>query len=97
MVGMISRDDVEQLSTLSRIELSDEEAETLRKDMDNILSFVEQIQEVEYSEDASARIGVPYNVFREDGEPHDTGLYTKRLLAEAPETKDGYIKVKNIL
>lgn len=34
---------------------------------------------------------------REDAEPHETGIYTKELLNEAPSVKDGYIEVKKII
>lgn len=37
------------------------------------------------------------NVFREDQNPNVSGLNTNKILAEAPETEKGYIKVKKIL
>jgi Asp-tRNA(Asn)/Glu-tRNA(Gln) amidotransferase C subunit len=32
-----------------------------------------------------------------DENPHEPGLYSKKLLDEAPEHEEGYFKVKNIL
>ena len=37
------------------------------------------------------------NVVREDINPSEPGLNTEKILQEAPETKDGYIKVKKVL
>ena len=38
-----------------------------------------------------------YNVMREDANPNESGMYTEIILAEAPATQDGYLKVKQIL
>ncbi len=37
------------------------------------------------------------NVLREDGEPHESGKFTGSILASAPKTEKGFIKVKKIL
>lgn len=89
--------DIENLAELARIELAENEKQSLLNDIEEILSFVDQVQEVEVDMSAEGRIGTPHNVMREDGEPHEKGIYTDTLLKAAPKTKDGYIKVKNIL
>lgn len=89
--------DIEHLAKLARIALTDGEQAALRNDTEKILTFIDQIQEVEVSMDASERLGVVHNVMREDSDPHEDELHTARLLAEAPESEGGYVRVKKIL
>ena len=37
------------------------------------------------------------NVMREDKDPHEAGLYTEKILEQAPAREGDYIKVKKIL
>jgi len=89
--------DVEKLAQLARIRLTDAERLALEKDFKSILAFVGKIAEVDVDMRAEDRLGVPHNVMREDTDPHETGIYTESLLKDAPDTKNGYIKVKKIL
>lgn len=94
----MDRTDIEKLAELSRLTLSEKEAEQYRDELGNILEYVSHVQGV--SEEAPALTPddvATANVMREDGEPHEAGVYTETLLQEAPDTKDGYIKVKKIL
>ena len=86
---------IEKLAALSRISVSKEEAEALKKDIASILSYVDQISEV--SGDIEREIPEHRNIMREDGEPHETGIYTEALLKAAPRVKDEYIEVKKII
>lgn len=89
--------DIDHLASLARIGLTDAEKEEMLEKVEGILKFIDQIQEVEVSMDASERLGVTHNVFREDANPHEDGLHTEALLAAAPESKEGYVRVKKIL
>jgi len=88
--------DIENLAKLCRIELSDEEKKELMKEMDLILGFVDQIQEVE-TEDLKVEEGDLRNIMREDENPYIGGEFSEDLLAEAPNREGDYIKVKKIL
>lgn len=88
--------DIEKLAELSRIELLDNEAEKVLSDMENIVSFVDQIQKADV-DITDPKAGVIRNIMREDGEPHESGKYTEDILREAPKTRDNYIEVKKIL
>lgn len=88
---------VQNLAKLARIELTEQEQEALLKDMSNILTFVGQLQEVTLPGGLTPTVGVPHNVMRDDNNPHESGIYTDAILNNAPATKDGYIRVKNIL
>ena len=94
---MISKDDIKKLADLARIEIGDEEASQLAGDMDSILGYVGQVSAVAGEMKEGVELGPVFNVMREDGDPTPPGTHTDVLLAEAPETKDGYLKVKKIL
>lgn len=96
---MIEIKDIEKLAELSRISVSSEEKETFLKDMESILSYVDQIKMVAGGADMAAPRGENElkNVFREDDNCHGSGQFTEALLESAPKKEDGYIKVKKIL
>jgi len=86
--------DVEALAELAKLELSTEEKESLLADMEGILSYVKQIEEVKTA-DIEPDYKV-YNVWREDELlPRD---FSKELIIEQfPTSQDGFLKVKKIL
>lgn len=96
---MIEKKDIEHLAKLSRIELSESDTEGLTKDVEDILGYVDQLKEVSADLDVKrlSDAGVNKNVLREDKNPHESGIYTDDILKVAPNTEDGFIKVKNIL
>jgi aspartyl-tRNA(Asn)/glutamyl-tRNA(Gln) amidotransferase subunit C len=92
---MLNTDDIKNLAQLSRIHLSDEEMEGIRKDMDSILGYVSELQQVAASE---ALIEPTLkNVMREDIVTNPTGSCTDKILAAAPKKEGNYFKVKRIL
>ena len=93
---MIEKKDIERLAKLSRIELSESDTKGLTKDIESILGYVDQLKEVKANLGKS-EAGENRNVLREDGDPHESGIYTEAILKEAPNTEDNFIKVKNIL
>ncbi|MBI2475880.1 MAG: Asp-tRNA(Asn)/Glu-tRNA(Gln) amidotransferase subunit GatC [Candidatus Taylorbacteria bacterium] len=94
---MISLKEIENLAALSRIALPPEEKEALRKDMDAILGYVEQVQKVSGNGSAEKKAGLLRNVMREDANPHESGIHTEALLSAAPKREGNYIRVKKIL
>jgi aspartyl-tRNA(Asn)/glutamyl-tRNA(Gln) amidotransferase subunit C len=86
--------DIEKLAELAKIELNDEEKAKLLKDLDSILGYVKQIQEVDVKD-----VAVEYenrNIWREDKlEERD---FSKEIIAEQfPDAQDGFVKVKKIM
>ncbi len=78
--------------------MTDEEEKSLMSDVENILEFISQIQDVEtVTQKGEGDLGVNKNTMREDGEPHRGGEYSEDILREAPQKKDGYFKVKKII
>lgn len=63
----ITKKDIEHIAKLSMLNLSEEEIEGYTKDMQNIVSFAEQIQEVDTENVAESAFALDaYNVFRKD-------------------------------
>lgn len=90
-----TKDDLANLSLLSRISVTPEEEEKMLHDMQAILGYVSEINAV--SGDVDRIKGVHYNIVREDIITHDPGSNTEAILREAPETEDGYVKVSQVL
>ncbi|KKT96808.1 MAG: Aspartyl/glutamyl-tRNA(Asn/Gln) amidotransferase subunit C [Parcubacteria group bacterium GW2011_GWA2_45_15] len=96
----MDKEEVLNLAKLARVELRDEEAESLSHEFDSILNYVGEVKKVDKldklnkfnKEESTIR-----NVMRKDGKPHDPGLYTQKILAQAPAKEGDYIKVKKIL
>jgi len=86
--------DVEKLAELAKIELNDTEKQNLLKDMEGILGYVKQIQEVKVED-----IEPEYknkNVWRED--LPTASVFSKDLIInQFPDSQDGFVKVKKIL
>jgi len=93
---MLKLEEIDKLTELARLKIPAEEKKILRKEVGEILEYVGQIQKLSSKEPAK-EVGLVHNIFREDKEPHQTGKFTDALLANAPEKKDGYVKVKKIL
>jgi aspartyl-tRNA(Asn)/glutamyl-tRNA(Gln) amidotransferase subunit C len=93
---MISPEEVQKLADLSRLKLSPEEKATFAKEIDSILGYVSQISDLK-SETSNQKTPEIRNVFRKDEEPHESGIYTEVLLAQAPKRDKDYLKVKKIL
>jgi len=95
-------EDIKKLADLARIDISEEEMTGLAKDFDAILAYVGQVQEVSKLGKNEALHENPSNYFlqnvmREDVATNKAGEFTEKILANAPDTQDGYLKVKQIM
>ena len=87
--------DVDNLARLARINLSDEEKAKFLHDMEGILTYVAQVQEV--ASDNSPRSFDHINSVREDVATTETGSKTKVLVDQFPDHEGDYLKVKKIM
>jgi len=92
----ISKQEVEHVAKLSRLELTDEEKERLTNQLSNILTYVEKLNELETQgvEPTSHVLDIS-NVMRDDV-PVDS-LTQEKALANAPEMAAGHYKVPKII
>lgn len=92
---MISKEEVEKLAKLARIELSEEEKTQFQGEIDAILGFVAKVKEA--AETAPEANFSSTNVLREDAVVHGRKEFTEKLLNASPEREGDFVKVKRIL
>ena len=96
-MSKLSRDDVLKLAALSKLKLSDEEADRLCGELSEILNYVEVLNGVDVSGlEPTYQVTGLENVWRPD-EPKDYGYKTTDLLKNAPAVQDNQFKVKRVL
>ena len=99
---MIDKKDIEKLASLSRMKLTEEEKDRFAKEIDAILAYVKQIQDVTEGSDNEGSSESPThfphrNALREDVANRDLNPDTDVLVGLSPDSQDGYVKVKKIL
>lgn len=93
----ISRDDVQHLAQLSSLALSDDEIDNLQGDIGAILDYVAQLGELDTTGvEPTYQVTDLENVWRTDT-IDDYGIDREALIALAPDSKDGQIKVPKVL
>jgi aspartyl-tRNA(Asn)/glutamyl-tRNA(Gln) amidotransferase subunit C len=92
----MKKEEIKKLADLSRIEIEEGEMESLATEMNAILGYVEQVKKVSAEAPIEDSPNLR-NIMREDGEPHERGVFTDKLLNEAPSRDGKFIKVKKIL
>lgn len=93
---MLTPEEVKKVALLARIELSDAEVGKFQKDLSSVLDYVEELKAVDTDGlDIVSSVTGLENVERPDkAEPVS---YQEDIMANAPERKDRYYKVKSIL
>jgi len=96
---MIDKNQVRKIAELSRLKLKDEDIEKFSKDLSSILGHIEELKSLDVSGvEPTLHASSQRNVFRPDDEPDEEDLeLAKKLVDLAPDSEDGYIKVKSIL
>ncbi|EUJ47720.1 Asp-tRNA(Asn)/Glu-tRNA(Gln) amidotransferase subunit GatC [Paenilisteria rocourtiae] len=92
----ISKETVERVANLARLEVSDQEAENFATQLGNIIHMVEKLSELDTAdvEPTSHAIEVS-NVLRDD--ISIPGLPREKVLQNAPNQQDGMFKVPTIM
>ena len=88
--------DIEKVARLARLELSYEEKVTFGSQLEQILTYMEQLNRLDTSGVEPTSHAIPvYNVFRED--EVKPSLPQEEVLAIAPDEEDGHFKVPRII
>ena len=88
MANIISDETIEYVGILAKLELSDEEKEQAKKDMANMLDYIDILNELDTSGvEPMSHVFPVNNVFREDVVTN--GDDREEILANAPEAKEG--------
>ena len=92
----LSQQEVEHIASLARLKLNEEEKSQYSQELSAILDYVEKMQASDTTgvEETSQVTGLT-NIMRED-KIIESGL-SEELVAGAPESGAGYIKVPKIL
>ena len=92
MANIISDETIEYVGILAKLELSPEEKEAARKDMAEMLDYIDMLNNLDTSGvEPMSHIFPVNNVFRED--VVENGDSREEILANAPDVKDGSFKV----
>lgn len=92
----VSREVVEHVATLARLDLSDEEVERLQKEMGRILEHADKLQEVNTDDIQGTSHVIPMtNVYRED--EVGQSLTPEEVVANAPDAAEEFFKVPRIV
>lgn len=96
-MSKLSIEEIQKVAKLARISLTDKELEKMSVEASSILEFVETIQKTNTDGVATtSQVTGLTDVWRED-EVKKSKVTPKDLLAGAPDTHDGYVKVRKVL
>jgi aspartyl-tRNA(Asn)/glutamyl-tRNA(Gln) amidotransferase subunit C len=91
----LSKQEVEKIARLSRLELTDEEKDKFAGQLSAVLDYVGKLDEVNTENVAmTAQVTGLENVYRED--KVDQCDFQKELIKQAAESEDNLIKTKSV-
>ena len=92
----ITREQVEYVAHLSRLELSEQQKDMFAHQLDEILGYVEKLGELDTEHvEPLVHVAERHNVFREDAAGES--LPQQEALSNAPDQSEGYFKVPRII
>ena len=96
-MSTITTDNVHHLAQLSSLQLSDSEVENLRTDLENIINYIKQLNEVDTSGvEPTYQVTGLENVWR--GDEIDAGSVTPEQLLDLAAEQSGHcVKVPKVL
>jgi aspartyl-tRNA(Asn)/glutamyl-tRNA(Gln) amidotransferase subunit C len=93
---MLTEDEVRHVALLARLGLSDEEVETLRVQLLDVLDYIGKLQQVDTTSIApTAQVHSPLTVMRPD-EPRPSWP-VEEILSNAPAAEDSFFRVPAVL
>ena len=96
VMSRISNDQVKHVANLARLAITEEEAEMFTKQLDAIITFAEQLNELDTENVApTTHVLDMKNVMRED--EAKKGLPIEEVLKNAPDHQDGQVRVPSII
>ena len=96
-MSTITNDDVRHLAQLSSLQMSDAEVESLRADIEKIINYINQLDELDTDGvKPTYQVTGLQNVWRND-EIIDSSVSRQQLLALAAEQSDNCVKVPKVL
>ena len=88
--------DIERVAKLARLELSEQEKETFGNQLDQILTYMEQLNRLDTTGIEPTSHAIPvYNAFRED--EARPSFPKEEVLGIGPDEEEGHFKVPRII
>ncbi|HEU5138464.1 MAG TPA: Asp-tRNA(Asn)/Glu-tRNA(Gln) amidotransferase subunit GatC [Bacillales bacterium] len=95
-MARITKDDVEHVAHLARLSFSDDELETFTKQLDDIIGFAEELNELDTENvEPTTHVLEMSNVLRDDESRE--WLSREEALKNAPDQQNGQVKVPSVL
>lgn len=92
----ITKEQVEHVAGLARLNLTEEEKEKLTVEMENLIVFADKLNELDTTGIEPTAHAIPMNnVFRDD--VVEPSYPREKILANAPSQEDGCLKVPKIV
>ena len=93
----IKREDILHLASLSNLSLTDEEVKSLGKDLQDIIKYISQLDELDTKDvEPTYQVFEMENIWRDD-EVVDQGVSREELLALSEKSRDNQIEVPKVL
>jgi len=91
----ITRKEVEQVARLARLQLSEEEKEKYRQQLEKILEYIGQLQKADISNVPALNYPEIQSHWRPD--IPEKKNYTEKILQNAPRREKQYFKIKKVI
>ncbi|MGA1863824.1 MAG: Asp-tRNA(Asn)/Glu-tRNA(Gln) amidotransferase subunit GatC [bacterium] len=92
----ITKEQVEYVANLAKLDISAEEKEIFTKQLDSILSYMDKLNQLDTRDiDPTSHVLPIKNIFRED--EVKSSLPLEKALANAPDRKDGFFRVPRVI
>ena len=93
----IKREDILHLASLSNLSLTDGEVKSLGKDLQDIIKYISQLDELDTKDvEPTYQVFEMENIWRDD-EVVDQGVSREELLALSEKSRDNQIEVPKVL
>ena len=92
----ITKKEIEDISQLARIEVSDEQKNRMMQSFEPIMEMIDQINSVEIKSEIQRSFRLK-NITRKDEVQQSSSENKKEIIENFPEVKDNYLKTKKIL
>ena len=90
--------DINKVAHLARIELSDEEVEEYGDQLEHILKYIDQLNEIDIEGiEPTAHAAPVFDVYRDDEEQPERTLSQEEVLGNAPATAHEQIKMPKVI
>lgn len=95
---MLTREEILHIATLARIGVSEKDVEKYQHDLSEILDYFKKLEELDVENiEPIGHITGMLNDPRTDKHEDFGSIGKDQILKNAPEEKDGYVKVKSVL